>query len=207
MSSPDSMVNLEDFCPNCKAAVKVPQPRIAKSSTANTDRNRKLHATYKQRYGRLPQPDPRGSRRTETVRAKRPRARKGRAVAVESPPATDRQMNYARAIGLEFADDISKDEIGRMLTSYERIRHYLYGLWLFLAGESATTADGGKDYIQTYASAIINQDPSLAEEISELVGDDGHSEEFLPADTDLRDGIARDFKRKYETFTGRSFPA
>jgi hypothetical protein len=152
------------------------------------------------------------------MEAREQRIREARAAfdAEHNDPATERQINYARDIGLEFAKGITKYRMGMLLTRYDRARHYLYALWLYLAGTSATESADSSEFIKRAAVAMLNQDPDMADKVSHLVGgdwdfnDDDHeqrkSEEFLPADPKVRDALAEWMPGEFEGFAHRRFP-
>lgn len=119
---------------------------------------------------------------------------------------TAKQEGYARTIGLILTGEETREEVSDLLASFERVKHYLFGLWIFLVGESATRKRVQVEYVRTFAVAIVNQDPGVCQEICDLVGPDGHSEEFLATEIELRAAIGREFMKKFEVYAGRPFP-
>lgn len=123
--------------------------------------------------------------------------------------ATEAANNPGKALrdlGIHVEPDASDQEIQHLLVLEDRVRHYLCGLWIQLAGESCLVDEDSRLFVQEYKAAIINQDKGLAAEIADIVGEDRRSEEFLAADPDLRKGLTKDFTKKFKTFSGRPFP-
>ena len=46
----------------------------------------------------------------------------------------------------------------------------------------------------------------MAEKVFDVVGEDGHSEEFLAADAELLKFFSRDMPKSFEDFAHRAFP-
>ena len=143
LSSPDSLLGHFEKCPVCHHRVKIPDLKA-----------RELRAQ-------------------ETLVTLQRLRERGLSLSGDSEPATERQINYARTLGIEFEEGMTKIEMSLLLTRYERAKHYLYGLWLYMTGKSATERDDSSDFIKRAAVAMLNQDPKTAEKVSDLVSGNG----------------------------------
>jgi hypothetical protein len=104
------------------------------------------------------------------------------------------------------ASDLTRHEISRLFCCHGRVQHYLFGLWIDLAGRSAMEFPDGRDYVLSFAASLINKHKQLAWEIDEVVERGEVSARFLAAHPRLRNQVAEAFVRHFPDFSGRAFP-
>lgn len=114
--------------------------------------------------------------------------------------------DYVENHGLEIDENASDDDAERLFRYYERVKHYICGLWHHIAGESATRTVGGDRFVKLAAACIVNQDWELAVRTYNVVVTGGFADQFLQDDEELVDCMVDFVVGEFERNFGQKFP-
>lgn len=98
----------------------------------------------------------------------------------ERERCSDRQLDFASSLGLKANASMSMRELSLMLTSFERLKHYFYGVFLHVSGRSAADLGIPRLAIESLAAQLVNEGNPLVDSVFEQVGEKSSSEFIEP---------------------------
>ena len=179
MSSPDSMTGKLEMCPHCQYLTRVPADdhlhltctHCGEPMTSSPDRIGRFEAC------------PACSRRVKVLDPAVLAERKW--IEETGGYCSDRQLAFASNVGLKANASMTAREVSRLLTSWDRVKHYINGLIIHLTDSTAADVGIPRVQIEEMAAAMVNASDPFVPTIYETVGDDGHSSEFIEPRTAL----------------------
>jgi len=114
-------------------------------------------------------------------------------------PATERQLAYAADLGLPLPPGATKAQGIELIASFEHIRHYIFGLWLAMTGQSAAEL-GLSDQVEALAVEIVNGNPQLRGQLADVVEEFERSRDFLRADPGLRRTMEKILRKRFRRY-------
>jgi len=111
-------------------------------------------------------------------------------------PATEKQKQFARAIGMVLADNISFAEISFLLDEFEQVRWYVYFVFRQLYGQTPSEAGTPSDLITLLTMSLLN-DRILSARILALQAMRNATGEEVPTQGEVYMSVALEIRKRW----------